>query len=174
MTEKPAEIKAHLNGPRSRAPAAKAGLPVGGQMLAYGGGYPPPMPYGYPPYPYGPPPLPMPPIQPPAAIHTSLPGEVMTMVETNSDLEYPSISNWLNHCDQHPKRSSYKLSQYINAFDKEGFVSLDQLAGPHISIEGLAGWLNLGKGTTDLIIRYAEHDVLLIKNRKFQLQGRAT
>ena len=143
-------------------------------MLAYGGGYPPPMPYGYPPYPYGPPPLPMPPIQPPTAVHTSLPGEVMTMVETNSDLEYPSISNWLNHCDQHPKRSSYKLSQYINAFDKEGFVSLDQLTGPRISIEGLAGWLNLGKGTTDLIIRYAEHDVLLIKNRKFQLQGGAT
>ena len=63
----------------------------------------------------------------------------MAMAETDSDLEYPSISDWLNHCDRHPKRSSYKLSQYANAFHKEGFVSLDQLVGPRITIEGLAG-----------------------------------
>ena len=53
-------------------------------------------------------------------------------------------------------------------------MSLDQLIGPGITIENLAGWLSLGKGTTDLIIRYAEQDVLLVKNRKFQLFSQAT
>ncbi|KIL55015.1 hypothetical protein M378DRAFT_18321, partial [Amanita muscaria Koide BX008] len=57
LTEKPAEIKVQLNGPRTRAPAAKATAGLG--MLAYSG-YPPPMPfpYGYSPYPYPTPPGP--------------------------------------------------------------------------------------------------------------------
>ena len=169
MTEKPAEIKVELNGPRSRAPAAKAGFP-GGQMLAYSG-YPPPMPYGYPyPSPFGPP-LPLM-HQLPTGVHMG--GVTVSTEADESDFDYPSIAEWLNHCDRHPKRSSYKLGRYADVFEKEGFMSLDQLIGPRITIENLAGWLSLGKGTTDLIIRYAEQDVLLVKNRKFQLFSQAT
>ncbi|KIL67250.1 hypothetical protein M378DRAFT_9499 [Amanita muscaria Koide BX008] len=77
--------------------------------------------------------------------------------------EYPSIVEWLNHCDQHPQRCNRNLGRYAPAFDDEGFVSIDQLVGPRISIEKLAEWLKLGRGTADLIIRYAEQDILLIK-----------
>ncbi|KIL54687.1 hypothetical protein M378DRAFT_18653 [Amanita muscaria Koide BX008] len=163
LTEKPAEIKVHLNGPRSRAPATKAAQALGGmgpgaQLLAFGGlGYPS-MPYGYPPYPF-----PMP---------QQHPNQIMpAVVEINAelDIEYPSISEWLSYCDRHPRRSSSRLSQYADAFNNEGFVFIDQLVGPRITIENLAGWLSIGKGTSDLVIRYAEQDVQLVKAGKFQL-----
>jgi hypothetical protein len=38
-----------------------------------------------------------------------------------------------------------------------------------LSIRSLAGWLSIGKGTADLIIRYAEQDIQLVKAGKFQL-----
>ncbi|KIL67256.1 hypothetical protein M378DRAFT_9504 [Amanita muscaria Koide BX008] len=165
LTEKPAEIKVQLNGPRTRAPAAKAAASLGGNpMLAYGGYAPPmPMPYGYSPYLYPTPPMPQPPTVQAEGITTGA-------VEAES-YEYPSIVEWLNHCDQHPQRCNRNLGRYAPAFDDEGFVSIDQLVGPRISIEKLAEWLKLGRGTADLIIRYAEQDILLIKASKFHLHA---
>ena len=169
LTEKPAEIKVHLNGPRSRAPATKAaqalgGMGLGAQMLAFGSlGYPP-MPYGYPPYPF-----PMPQQHPNTMGPLGQITPAAVEISAESNIEYPSISEWLSYCDRHPRCSSSRLSQYADAFSNEGFVFIDQLVGPRITIENLAGWLSIGKGTSDLVIRYAEQDVQLVKAGKFQL-----
>ena len=55
------------------------------------------------------------------------------------------------------------------AFDGEGFVTIDQLVGPRVNIEKLSEWLGIGKGTADLILRYAEMDIGLVKAGKLNL-----
>ena len=170
LTEKPAKIKVHLNRPCSRAPVAKAaqmqgGMGPGPQILAFSGlGYPPMQPYGYLPYPCQPFPTPQQPLNPVGPL-----GEITTAETSELNIKYPSISEWLEYCDRHPRHSSSRLGRYANAFDNEGFVYIDQLVGPRIIIESLAGWLSIGKGTADLVIRYAEQDIQLVKAGKFQL-----
>ena len=39
-----------------------------------------------------------------------------------------------------------------------------------MSVEKLSDWLNIGKGTADLIIQYAEEDMELIKAGMFSME----
>jgi hypothetical protein len=38
-----------------------------------------------------------------------------------------------------------------------------------MSVENFSNWLEIGKGTADLIIRYAEEDMVLVSNGKFTM-----
>jgi len=51
----------------------------------------------------------------------------------------------------------------VPKFDKEGFRRLNQLTGDRITVEKLSEWLGIGKGTADLILRYAEEDITAIQ-----------
>ena len=84
-------------------------------------------------------------------------------------VNYPDISEWLVHCDNHPQRSGENFSNLMPAFDHEGFRRLQQLTGDRISIEKLSAWLSIGKGTADLIIRYVEEDIAAIHAGTFQI-----
>ena len=46
---------------------------------------------------------------------------------------------------------------------------IDQLTSGHISIESLSSWMNIGKGTADYIIQYADEDMVLVNNSKFKM-----
>lgn len=89
-------------------------------------------------------------------------------VET-ADLDYPLITEWLAYCDQHAHQGGRDLSRYAAAFDDEGFLTVDQLVGPRVNIEKLSEWLRIGKGTADLILRYAEMVVNFVKAGKLNL-----
>lgn len=83
-----------------------------------------------------------------------------------ADLDYPLITKWLTYCNQHACQGGWDLSKYTATFDVEGFVTIDQLVGPQVDIKKLSEWLQIGKGTADLILRYAEIDISLIKAGK--------
>ena len=78
---------------------------------------------------------------------------------------YPNITDWLNHCDCHPDRAGEDFKAHIIAFERHGFQCMNQLIGPQMTIEKLADWLSIGVGTADLLIQYAEEDVVLVKKR---------
>src|SRR6266550_2056111 len=83
--------------------------------------------------------------------------------QTHSLRQPTLITKWLSYCDQHAHQGGQNLSRYAVAFDAEGFVTIDQLVGPHINIEKLSEWLGIRKGTADLILRYTETDIGLVK-----------
>jgi len=84
-------------------------------------------------------------------------------------VEYPMIADWLALCDLHPQRSSENFSCLGTKFDQEGFQHLHQLTGEHITVEKLSEWLDIGKGTADLLLRYAEEDTAAIHAGAFQM-----
>jgi hypothetical protein len=84
-------------------------------------------------------------------------------------LVYPKISDWLQYCDRHPDRGGEDFSNHIWAFDREGYHCINQLAGNRMTVEKLLEWLNIGKGTADLLIQYAEEDVELVRNGIFSM-----
>lgn len=47
---------------------------------------------------------------------------------------------------------------------------MNQLTGPQMTIEKLSEWLSIGGGMADLLIQYAEEDVMLIKNGSFSMK----
>ena len=161
----PPEVNACQNGPRTRAPAKLQPPASNAPSIRMG------MPNYYHPY-YGAlPPAPLPYYSMP------VPPSHQLAMQTNPhpvdveavDLDYPLITKWLSYCDQHARRGGRDLSRYAVAFDGEGFVTIDQLVGPRVNIEKLSEWLGIGKGTADLILRYAEMDIGLVKAGKLNL-----
>ena len=73
------------------------------------------------------------------------------------------IPEWLRYCDQHPQCCGEDFSEHTSRFDQEGYRRIHQLTGQRITVEKLADWIGIGKGMADLLIRYAEEDVELIK-----------
>jgi hypothetical protein len=101
---------------------------------------------------------PFPPLQPQ---HYMVP-PIMPALPTQS-VEYPMIAEWLTYCDNHPQRSGEDFSSLMPKFDDEGFRRLYQLTGDRITVEKLSEWLGIRKGTADLILRYAEEDIVVIR-----------
>ena len=85
------------------------------------------------------------------------------------NVNYPMISEWLVLCDNHPQRSGENFSDLVPKFAQEGFRRLQQLTGDRITVEKLSEWLSIGKGTADLILRYAEEDIAAIHAGAFQM-----
>jgi hypothetical protein len=79
------------------------------------------------------------------------------------------IPAWLTYCDQHPQRRGEDFSSHASKFDKEGYRRIHQLTGDRITVEKLSDWLSIGKGIADLLIRYAEEDVELVKAGTFSM-----
>ena len=116
----------------------------------------------YPPtqwYPQPPPPNPnlaLPAIHPPQPVQTKT--------------EVPKIRAWLKYCDEHPDRRGENFSAHAGKFDEEGYRRINQLTGERVSVERLSDWLDIGKGTADLLIQYAEEDMELMKAGTFSME----
>ena len=82
---------------------------------------------------------------------------------------YPLIRDWLEYCDRHPGRCGEDFAAHGEKFDKEGYRRINQLARDRITVEKLSEWLQIGKGTADLLIGYAEEDIGLIKAGMFTM-----
>jgi hypothetical protein len=164
VDQKPAEINVLDNRPRTKKPA---------QNMADHLSFPPAMgfPYGYYPPPFPPPSTwysqPSNPVPGPAP--TPLPAPRKTIKIS----DYPQITTWLNYCDSHPDRRGEYLSSHAEKFDQEGYRRINQLTGDRVSVEKLSDWLGIGKGTADLLIRYAEEDIELIKDGIFTMEQAA-
>ena len=81
----------------------------------------------------------------------------------------PQILAWLPYCDHLPHCDGEDLSALTDKFCVQGYRTIDQLTGPRMSVENLSNWLEIGKGTADFIIRYAEEDLVLVSNGKFTM-----
>ncbi|KAF8229135.1 hypothetical protein L208DRAFT_1379050 [Tricholoma matsutake] len=91
-------------------------------------------------------------------------------VPTAAAVVYPDISNWLNYCNSHPDHAGEDFRSHIAAFNRHGYRHMNQLTGPQMTIEKLSEWLSIGGGMADLLIQYAEEDVMLIKNGSFSMK----
>ena len=81
----------------------------------------------------------------------------------------PRISPWLQYCDRLPDREGENFSALTGKFDKQGYQTIDQLTSNRMSIENLSSWLEIGKGTADLIIQYAEDDMARFRDGNFTM-----
>lgn len=81
----------------------------------------------------------------------------------------PRISIWLQYCDRTPGRDGENFSALANKFDEQGYRTIDQLTSNRISVENLSSWLEIGKGTADLIIEYAEEDMKSVRSGNFTM-----
>ena len=173
---KPSQVNVMLNGPQGMKPQAQGSgppmpaVPPPQTGLMAGGLTNPYFPYpNMPPHPslwYGQVPMynqPLPPLHP-----------QQYMVPPMQPLNYPMIAEWLALCDNHPQHSGEDFSSLVPKFDKEGFQCLHQLTGDCITVEKLSEWLDIGKGTADLILGYAEEDIAAIRAGAFQIPFGAT
>ncbi|KAI9453828.1 hypothetical protein F5148DRAFT_1288909 [Russula earlei] len=69
--------------------------------------------------------------------------------------EVPRIGPWLEYCDMHHDSQGEDFSKHADKFDKEGYHHINQLVRDRMSEEKLSNWLNIGKGTANLLIQYA-------------------
>jgi hypothetical protein len=87
--------------------------------------------------------------------------------------DYPLILPWLAYCDSHPGRTGDNFSSYAWKFETEGYRRINQLTSDSADrlslIEKLSSWLSIGKGIADLLTRYAEEDIALIKKGTFSM-----
>jgi hypothetical protein len=111
--------------------------------------------------------MPPPPPLPGMNVPPPVPNLTPAAPQQSSNVEYPQIGTWLMYCDRHPARSGENFNAYAQKFSDEGYRRINQLIGARISVEKLATWLGIGKGTADLLIQYAEEDVELVKAGSF-------
>jgi hypothetical protein len=107
------------------------------------------------------------PFPPPHAQHYMVPPTTPALL--TQPVDYPMITEWLAYCDNHPQHSGEDFNNLVPKFDKEGFRRLHQLTGDRIMVKKLSEWLGIGKGTADLILRYAEEDIMAIHTGTFQM-----
>jgi hypothetical protein len=82
----------------------------------------------------------------------------------------PRIFDWLEYCDRVPGRDGEFFFGLADKFDKQGYRTIDQLTSSRMTVENLSNWLEIGKGTADLIIQYAEEDMVLVRDGKFTME----
>ena len=106
---------------------------------------------------------------PSTVAHLGIPSQSV-LTRGPQKVKIPMIHAWLGYCDKHPDRQGEEFSEYAEKFDQQGYHQINQLTGDHMSVEKLSDWLNIGKGTADLIIQYAEEDMELIKAGMFSMK----
>ena len=82
--------------------------------------------------------------------------------------QLPAIAEWLRWCDHQPDREGAKLESLAWKFEQEGYRLIDQLT--RMSVGELSSWLTIGKGTADLLIKYASDDMELVCNGTFKME----
>ena len=127
--------------------------------------YPPPHMYlTQPPWPTGPLPVPS----------TSQPvGPSQNPIEPSKYVTGPAISTWLQYLDSHPHRHC-NYNGFVTLapnFEAECYRTIDQLTSGSTSTEKLSSWVKIGKGTADYIIQYADEDMALVIDGKFEMES---
>ena len=131
-------------------------------------------PYGFYPPPYHAPHTWYPPNQPPPnldhavhppVIHTGNPPQPVP-----AKVEIPKIRPWLKYCNKHPDCRGEDFSEHAGKFNEQGYRQINQLSGDQMSMEKLSSWLNIRKGTADLLIQYVEEDMMLLKARNLSME----
>ena len=82
----------------------------------------------------------------------------------------PRIYEWLQYCDRLPDREGEFFFGLADKFEQQGYRTIDQLTGSRMTVENLSNWLEIGKGTADLIIHYAKEDMVLVRDGKFTME----
>ena len=72
-------------------------------------------------------------------------------------------------CNFHLDHEFDDFSSLTEKFEKEGFRTIYQLSSKRINVEKLSKWLGIGKGTVDLIIKYANEDIKLLREATFTM-----
>ena len=164
VREKPQHPNLLNNQPRgctSTNPTAAQPAPTPAPLLMLYGVYPPPPPFSY----YG---LPNP--MQWSALPPQVPVPQPNSTVPRKHLQGPLISPWLQYCDRLLDRKGENFSALAAKFDKEGYRTIDQLTSSNrMSVENLSNWLGIGKGIADLIIRYAEEDMILVEDGNFTM-----
>jgi hypothetical protein len=80
----------------------------------------------------------------------------------------PDMLQWLAYCDRVPGRGDFFYG-LADKFNREGYLTIDQLTSNRMTVENLSNWLVIGKGTADLIIQYADEDMALVRDGKFRM-----
>ena len=65
--------------------------------------------------------------------------------------------------------SGDNLAALATNFDAQGYWTIDQLTSGRISIKNLSSWMNIGKGTANYIIQYADEDMVLTNDGKLTM-----
>lgn len=81
----------------------------------------------------------------------------------------PAISSWLQYCDNHWNHKGENYVALALSFDKQGYRTINQLTSSRVTVEKLLGWLNIGTGTADYIIQYADEDMRQVIDGKFEM-----
>ena len=82
----------------------------------------------------------------------------------------PHIYKWLQYCDCLPDCEGEFFFGLADKFEQQGYHTIDQLTGSQMTIENLSNWLEIGKGTADLIIHYAKEDMVLVRDGKITME----
>ena len=111
---------------------------------------------------------------PPAGFHPNMmPGfqQPAPIVPTTKG---PTICDWLDHCDHLPDCQAPLFFTLLEKFRRQGYQTIDQLTSSRVTVADLSSWLDIGKGTADLIIAYADQDMALVRNGMFKLESAPT
>ena len=176
IDKKPAKVNILANGPHGRAPAQHANDQIAGPPTFPYNVYPSPyafpnpwFPPGYQQLPVGygataaQPVIPQPTVPQSAIAQPSVPQPIANI---------PKIPEWLLYCDKHPEREGDNLAAYTTKFEKQGYRRINQLTDDNriVLTEKLSDWLGIERGTIDLITRYAEEDIGLLKAGMFTMK----
>lgn len=82
----------------------------------------------------------------------------------------PAITDWLQYCDNHPDRKGAAFVTLVGKFKDQGYRTIEQLTSSRMSVVDLSTWLEIGKGTADLIIQYVDEDMNLVRNGMFRME----
>lgn len=109
---------------------------------------------------------------PPTGFHPSMMPGFQQPAPTASikSIKGPAISDWLDHCDRLPDRQGPSFYILAGKFEQQGYRTIDQLTSSRMTVADLSSWLDIGKGTADLIITYADEDMALVRNGTFKLE----
>ena len=115
----------------------------------------------------------------PAGFHPSMmagPGfqQPAPVTSTIKLIKGPAISDWLDHCDHLPDRQGPLFYTLAGKFEQQGYRMIDQLTSSRMTVANLSSWLDIGKGTADLIITYADVDMALVQSGMFELESALT
>jgi hypothetical protein len=169
IEEKPRQLNLLNNVPRRQGSSVNSSTQSQTQAAF-------PMPYGF--YP-APNPFFANPVQWPGAGFPQLPGQGGPLAQANPtalptapprQVRGPNILEWLQYCDHVPGRGEFFYYGLAAKFTREGYHTIDQLTGSRMTVENLSNWLEIGKGTADLIIQYAEEDMALVRDGNFKME----
>jgi hypothetical protein len=82
----------------------------------------------------------------------------------NTDVTFPAVSDWAEHCDADPKRARLGgIGPLREKLADQGYFDIDQLTSDRVSQVDLAGALAIGLGKAGLVIKWADEDMAKVR-----------